>query len=47
MAPSRYEIVPPGAYVLDAWQEALGPQEENVTVTPSGTIEADFNFKGE
>jgi plastocyanin len=39
--------VPPGDYVIDAWQEILGSQEQKVTVTPSGNIEADFSFKGE
>jgi hypothetical protein len=39
--------VPPGDYVVEAWQEALGSQEQKITVTPSGTIEADFSFKGE
>jgi plastocyanin len=39
--------VPPGGYVLEAWQEALGAQEQKIAVTPSGKIEADFSFKGE
>jgi hypothetical protein len=39
--------VPPGDYVLEAWQEALGSQEQKITVIPSGKIEADFSFKGE
>jgi plastocyanin len=39
--------VPPGDYMIEAWQEALGSQEQKITVTPSGKIEADFNFKGE
>ncbi|HEY3937892.1 MAG TPA: carboxypeptidase regulatory-like domain-containing protein [Bryobacteraceae bacterium] len=38
--------VPPGDYVLAAWQETLGTQERKITVTPSGKIEADFTFKG-
>lgn len=45
----RFEIrnIPPGNYVLEAWQEALGTQERQITVTPSGKIETDFTFKGE
>jgi plastocyanin len=38
--------VPPGDYVIEAWQEELGPQEQKVTVTPSTKIEANFIFKG-
>jgi plastocyanin len=38
--------VPPGDYVLAAWQETLGTQEHKITVTPSGKIEANFTFKG-
>jgi plastocyanin len=37
--------VPPGDYVLEAWQEKLGTQEQKVTVTPQGRIEAGFTFK--
>ncbi len=39
--------VPPGDYVVEAWQETLGQQEQKITVTPSGKIETDFHFKGE
>jgi plastocyanin len=39
--------VPPGDYVLEAWQETLGAQEQKITVTPSGKIETAFTFKGE
>jgi len=44
-----YEIknLPPGDYVLEAWQETLGTQEQNITVAPSGKVETDFTFKGE
>jgi plastocyanin len=38
--------VPPGNYVLEAWQETLGTQEQKITVTPSGKIETNFSFKG-
>jgi plastocyanin len=39
--------VPPGDYVIEAWQEAMGTQDRNITVTPSGKIETSFTFKGE
>jgi hypothetical protein len=39
--------VPPGDYVIEAWQEALGAQEQKITVTPTGTVETNFAFKGE
>ncbi len=39
--------IPPGDYVIEAWQEKLGTQEQKVTVPPSGHIEANFSFNGE
>lgn len=39
--------IPPGDYVVEAWQETLGTQEQKITVTPSGKIEANFTFKGD
>jgi plastocyanin len=39
--------IPPGDYVVEAWQEKLGTQEQKITVTPSGKIETKFTFKGE
>ena len=39
--------VPAGNYVLAVWQEKYGTQEQNVTVTPSGSAEVNFTFKGE
>ena len=39
--------VPPGNYVLAVWHETYGTQEQSVTVTPSGTVEANFTFKGD
>jgi plastocyanin len=39
--------VPPGDYVIEAWQEKLGTQEQKVTVNPQGRVEANFVFKGE
>lgn len=38
--------LPPGDYVLAAWQETLGTEEHKITVPPSGKIETDFSFKG-
>ena len=48
-ANGTFEIpnVPPGEYVIEAWHETFGPRQLKATVTPSGNIEADFNFKGE
>ncbi len=48
-ADGGYEIknLPPGDYVLEAWHETLGTQEQNITVAPSGQVEANFTFKGE
>ena len=39
--------VPPGVYTIEAWQEDLGVQEQQVTVAASGKAAADFTFKGE
>jgi hypothetical protein len=39
--------VPPGDYVIEAWQETLGALEQKIAVTPSGKSEIDFVFKGE
>lgn len=39
--------VPPGEYTIEAWQEALGTQEQHVTVPASGKAETTFKFKGE
>ena len=43
----NYKItgLPPGTYVIEAWQEKLGPQDQNVTVTGSETKTADFSYK--
>jgi plastocyanin len=48
-ADGSFEIpnLPPGDYVIEAWQETLGSQEQKIIVTPAGKIEADFYFKGE
>lgn len=39
--------VPPGDYVIEAWHEKYPPQEQKITVSPSGAVTADFTFKGE
>jgi len=39
--------VPPGTYTIEAWQETLGTQQQQVTVAASGKAAADFTFKGE
>ena len=44
----NFEIknLPPGNYVIEAWQEKYGAQTQNVTVTGSETKTVDFTFKG-
>jgi plastocyanin len=39
--------IPPGDYVIEAWQETLGTQQAKITVAPSGKVESGFTFKGE
>jgi len=39
--------VPPGDYVVEAWQEKLGTKRENITLPGSGKVETAFTFKGE
>ena len=39
--------VPPGVYTVEAWQEDLGTQEQQVTIAASGKAAVDFTFKGE
>ena len=48
-ADGAFEIknVPPGDYVIEAWQEQLGKSEQKVTLPPAGTAQAGFTFKGE
>ena len=48
-ADGTFEIrnVPPGDYVVEAWQEKMGTNEQKVTVSPRGEINASFTFKGE
>jgi plastocyanin len=37
--------LPPGDYVLEAWHETLGTQEQKLTVAPSAKAVANFSFK--
>jgi hypothetical protein len=37
--------VPPGNYTLVAWQEVLPQQEQQITVTATGSTEANFSFR--
>jgi plastocyanin len=39
--------VPPGDYVIEAWQEKLGSLEQKVTVTPKSANEVSFTYKGD
>jgi plastocyanin len=38
--------LPPGNYVLEAWHESLGTQEQPIQIAPSGKVETNFTFKG-
>jgi len=38
--------LPPGNYVIEAWQEKYGAQTQNVSVTGSEPKTVDFTFKG-
>lgn len=48
-ANGSFEIpnLPPGDYVIGAWQEKLGTQEQKITIPPSGKTTIHFTFKGE
>jgi plastocyanin len=37
--------VPPGTYTIEAWQEEIGKQEQQITLEPSGKGEIVFKFK--
>ena len=39
--------LPPGKYTIEAWQEELGAQQQEVTVTTKGSEALSFTFKGE
>ena len=43
-----YEIknLPPGTYVIEAWQEKYGPQTQTVTISGNESKTVDFSFKG-
>lgn len=38
--------LPPGNYVIEAWQEKYGAQTQNVTVSGAESKTVDFSFKG-
>ncbi len=38
--------LPPGNYVIEAWQEKYGAQTQNVTVSGTESKTVDFSFKG-
>jgi plastocyanin len=44
-----YEIkgLPPGDYVVEAWHEKYGAQEQKVTLAPSASQAVEFTIKGE
>ena len=39
--------LPPGEYVIEAWHEKYGTQDQKVTLAPSASQAVDFSFKGE
>src|SRR5215469_1676044 len=39
--------LPPGNYTIEAWQEELGTQQQQVTVAPQGKSEIAFTFQKE
>lgn len=39
--------LPPGDYVIAAWHETFGTQEQKITIPAAGKIESTFSFKGE
>jgi hypothetical protein len=43
----EFKDVPPGTYTVEAWQEDLGTQDQQITVPASGKASAAFTFKGE
>ncbi len=44
----NFEIknLPPGTYMVEAWQEKYGPQTQSVTISGSESKTVDFSFKG-
>jgi len=43
----EFKNVPPGVYTVEAWQEDLGTEDQQITVPASGKADAAFTFKGE
>jgi plastocyanin len=43
----EFRNVPPGTYTIEVWQEALGRQQQQITLAASGKSELTFKFKGE
>lgn len=39
--------LPPGSYTIEAWQEDLGTQQQQVAVAPRRATDVSFTFKGE
>lgn len=39
--------LPPGEYTLVVWHETFGTKEQKVKISPSATVESNFNFQGE
>ena len=39
--------LPPGNYTIEAWQEELGTQQQQVTVPPQGKSDIAFTFQPE
>ena len=37
--------LPPGTYILAVWQDKLGTQEQQITISPHGSAEANFTFE--
>ena len=38
--------IPPGTYTIEAWQEELGAQQQQITIEPSKKASVSFTFKG-
>ena len=48
-ADGSFEIpnIPPGDYTLEAWQEVLGTQQQQVHIDSAGKATLAFHFKAE
>ena len=42
----QIENLPPGTYTVAVWQENLGTQEHQITVSPHANAVTNFTFKG-